>query len=376
MKRQRGYYIHGKCDKNSGVYKKIDLQMREYSKEFCIKRLEIQYKSGGVIKKIFRRLPFTPIGYDYNRVFKQIKSPDFIYVRRIVADKGYVNFFKKVRKYYPECKIIIEIFTYPYDQDDANNIKSKMILRKEKYNRRHLKKYVDRFVTYSKDDTIFGVKTIVTRNGFDVANTKLMPIIENKNTNDINLISVAKHKIHHGYDRLLVGLGEYYRNGGNRNIYYHLVGDGYETIMNDYKRIIDEYELEGRVVLYGYKTGDELDKIYQKADLAVASLGLYRIGLQSASLLKIGEYMAKGIPIITASSIDIHEDFDNKYVCKFSNDDTYIDIKRIIEFFDLLYMKHSKSQVSNNIRRYAFEFFDIGITLKPIIEYIRSDFQS
>lgn len=57
------------------------------------------------------------------------------------------------------------------------------------------------------------------------------------------------HKIHHGYDRLLVGLGEYYRNGGNRNIYYYIVGDGYETVMNEYKCIIAEYELGDRVFM-------------------------------------------------------------------------------------------------------------------------------
>lgn len=125
--------------------------------------------------------------------------------------------------------------------------------------------------------------------------------------------------------------------------------------------------------LCGYKTGDELDCLYQKVDIAVASLGLYRVGLQSVSMLKTGEYMAKGLPIITASDIDILEDFDYPYNCKFSNDDTYIDITQMIRFYDSLYKKYSKSQLANNIREYAFDLFDIGITLKPIIEYIRSE---
>ena len=39
-------------------------------------------------------------------------------MRRAVADRKYLQFWKKIKERFPQCKIIVEIFTYPYDKDE------------------------------------------------------------------------------------------------------------------------------------------------------------------------------------------------------------------------------------------------------------------
>jgi len=50
--------------------------------------------------------------------------------------------------------------------------------------------------------------------------------------------------------------------------------------------------------LYGYLTGDALEKVMRNADAAIGSLSLHRIGINEGSTLKILDYVAHGIPCI------------------------------------------------------------------------------
>lgn len=72
-------------------------------------------------------------------------------------------------------KIILEIPTYPYDGEKINHtgIKKKKYWIEKKY-RKSLYKYVDRVVTFSEDDEIFGIKTIKISNGIDLETISLI----------------------------------------------------------------------------------------------------------------------------------------------------------------------------------------------------------
>jgi len=49
---------------------------------------------------------------------------------------------------------------------------------------------------------------------------------------------------------------------------------------------------------HGYLSGNQYVKVMEKADVALGPMGLFRIGVQERSTLKMNEYLAFGIPVI------------------------------------------------------------------------------
>ena len=224
---KKGYYIHFEGRYSIGVSKKIDMQMEEFAKHYEMKELEIRTKNRTLFQRILGLFPTASITRDYEQRLRELENPSFIYVRRTVADRAYVRFWKKVKEKYPTCKLIIEIFTYPYDKDDFAKWNAWPFYIKEIIYRRELKKYVDRFVTYSADREIFGVPTIRTTNGVQVENIEL--VRGEYQENKITLIGVAYMQRHHGYERIIEGLRSYYQSQDHKyTVELLLVGDGSE----------------------------------------------------------------------------------------------------------------------------------------------------
>jgi hypothetical protein len=77
-------------------------------------------------------------------------------------------------------------------------------------------------------------------------------------------------------------------------------------------------------------TGGDLDKAFAIADIGVSSLGLYRIGLNEASVLKTREYMSRGLCVIgVGSDPDLPPDSPYRFVVP--NDDSIEPIAEIIK---------------------------------------------
>jgi glycosyltransferase involved in cell wall biosynthesis len=185
---------------------------------------------------------------------------------------------------------------------------------------------------------------------------------------DINVIAVAVFSFWHGYDRFLRGMGQYYAAGGKRNILLHMVGDG--VSMNEYKEIVEKYEIEDKVIFYGQKSGKELDKIYNISNIALECLGSHRKGISISSSLKSREYGAKGLPIITSNKIDYIPD-DYKYQLRVPDDESTINMEQVIYFFDRIYQTEGDfEEVNKKIREFAEKNCDISITMRPVVEYI------
>lgn len=369
-----GYYIYFGTN-SSGVLQKIGMQIDKLKNVADVKLIKAEAPQRNLIKKIAARMPWNSLGYDYNAVLSQIENPDFIYVRRTAADKAYVDFFAVIKKKYSSCKIIVEIFTYPYYKDEfnrniAHRIESFPFWIKEKHYRKYLHMYVDRFVTYSNDAEIYGIPTIQTANGINVDEITRVKRDNSSDDSTINLVSVAHMQVHHGYERLIEGIRNYYRGNGTKNILYHVVGDGSELIR--YKQLVDKYELSDHVIFYGRKSGKELEEIYNKADIAVASLGLYKYGIDIISTLKTCEYFAKGLPVITGCKISLVKGELPPFVCEFSNDDSPINVSKVVEFYDTTVNCAAQNDIIKQIRAYAKESFDMEVVMKPIIDYIRS----
>lgn len=174
---------------------------------------------------------------------------------------------------------------------------------------------------------------------------------------------------HHGYERIIEGLNDYYQRKNQKYVIrLLLVGNGPEK--ERYLELVKKYHLEKYVEFYTTISGKELDEIYDKSDIALASFGMYKLGFYGKlGALKTREYLSKGMPVITGCAIDVIKD-DYPYAKLFSNDNKVVDMAEVIEFYEKIKKGKSKQAVAESIRNYAHNNVSIESAMRPIIDYI------
>lgn len=366
---KKGYYIHFQGRESIGVSRKIDMQIEELRKFYDVQEIEVGTPHRPLLKRVLGLFPTASIARNYGEAFARLDNPDFLYVRRTVADRAYVSFWKKVKERYPDCKIIVELFTYPYDKDDFGKWNAWPFYLKELLYRPKLKKYVDRFVTYTEDDEIFGIPTIHSLNGINV--DSIPQIAGQFRDGQINIIGVAFMQRHHGYERIIEGLNEYYskQDPPRYRVELRLVGDGPEKPL--YQELVRKYQLGEYVHFYPTMTGGELDELYNTSDIALVSFGMYKLGFYGLlGALKSRECLAKGMPLITGCPIDVIPE-DYPYAKVFPNDESTVKTEEIIAFYERLRsMTASRKELSDIIRKFAVEHVSMEAVMKPIVTYI------
>ncbi len=278
----------------------------------------------GIVAKLKKR-------FDYSSIIDYVKSNhiDFIYMRSDHnANPFSINFIKAVKRF--GTKIVMEIPTYPYDQEYVV-WRMKMELFVDKLFRHQLAMALDGIVTFSDADFIFGKPTIKISNGIDFDSIPLKEHL-NDTSKELHLIGLAEIHFWHGFDRLVRGLAQYYQSNPTYKVYFHVVGYFYSKGgREEFTRLIESYNLQSYVILYGARQGKELDELFDKADFAIGSLGRHRCGITSIKTLKNREYAARGFSFIYSES---DSDFDNRpYVLKASADESPININSIITFY-------------------------------------------
>ena len=285
---------------------------------------------------------------EFNSVYKYCiqHGIQFVYARCFQnANPWLISFFKKLKK--AGIHAVTEIPTYPYDDEFRTFFfKQRMELKIDQMFREKLYSYMDAMVTFSDAEKIFGQRTIRISNGVDFDSIPLHKLIEERRSIEapLHLIGVAEVHIWHGYDRLIAGIGEYYKNGGKRDVYFHIVGgvhphERYKA--NDYhpgmQAIIDKYGIQDRIIFHGTMFGKELDDVFNQCQFAIGSLARHRSGITVIKTLKNREYATRGIPFIYSEQ---DSDFDDKpYVIKASADESPINVQQIIDFIGRFDMK-------------------------------------
>lgn len=286
----------------------------------------------GMVAGLRQRIDFDCI-YDYCKS----NGIQFVYARCFQnASPFLIRFFKRIRKL--GIKSVTEIPTYPYDQEfETFSRQERLGLKIDQLFRHQLYRQQSAVVTFSDAEQIFGQRTIRISNGVDFDS---IPLHQFKPVDDaIHLIGVAEVHLWHGYDRLIAGMGEYYKKTQlPRKIIFHIVGgiDPYDLYgEGDYKGIqtrIDEYELKENVVFHGQLFGEELDKIFNQCCFAIGSLARHRSGITHIKTLKNREYATRGIPFIYS---EIDSDFEDKpYIVKALPDESPIDVQQMVDFID------------------------------------------
>lgn len=261
---------------------------------------------------------------------------EFVYIRSFNnANPMTIRLVKKLKS--AGMKVVMEIPTYPYDKEyDGASWRVKANLYIDKLFRKQLAKQVDKIVTFSDANTIFGQNTIRISNGIDFNQIPIQQKTPRK-LNEIHLLGVAEVHYWHGFDRLIEGLGKYYQQEREVKVFFHIVGGVANGEMHGnekspgFKPFIDKYQISEYIYFHGQMYGKELDKIFNECDFAIGSLGRHRTGIDKIKTLKNREYASRGIPFIYSET---DEDFDTMpYVLKAPADETPINIEKLLSFY-------------------------------------------
>ena len=156
----------------------------------------------------------------------------------------------------------------------------------------------------------------------------------------------------HGFDRLIKGLANYYKESPDYKVYFHMVGEFFgEKERNEILPLLQEQSLGKYVILHGAQHGEELDRLFEQADMAIGSLARHRSGITHIKTLKNREYAARGLSFIYSET---DSDFENKsYILKIPADETAIDIHKIIDFFKQQTL--TPQEIRNSIRSLSWK---------------------
>jgi glycosyltransferase involved in cell wall biosynthesis len=274
------------------------------------------------------------------------------------------KYLSRLKREQPWCRVVVDMPTFPYDGEDTHWTK-RMAALKDRYNRGRIARNIDRIVTNSMHDSIWGIETICVPNGFDV---DAVPMVRPTKPvgKEIALIGVGNWMPYHALERVIDGMRDYYAQEGKRPVILHVVGSG--ESLGVYRRHVKRAGLEDRVVFHGLLTGTELDKVYEMADIGVSSLGYHRIGVQLASTLKSREYLARGLPVITATPIDVLPP-DFPYCHSVPDTADPVDLNQLIAFHDSVYSK-GRGAVVSGVRDFARATIDMRAVMQPVIDYV------
>lgn len=332
---------------HSGISKKINSQIEALTQngvdtELCYISIDKNGRQRRVCGKNviddFGNGAFAKISkwFRFSNLTKYILTDNFdmIYIRSFYnVNPSMLKMLNKLHN--AGIKIVMEYPTYPYDIETKNQpFNYFIIFLLNRIFRKQLYKYVDRIVTFTDLEEIEGIKTIQMSNGVDFSTLPLKRKKEKSNT--INLIAVAEIHYWHGLDRVIKGLGEYYNKEKpiSTEVNLTIIGDGDRKLIDLLIKLVINLKLKNHVKFVGYKSGEELDTLFEEADFGIASLARHRSGISKIKTLKNREYAARGLPFIYS---EYDEDFDDMpYIIKAPPDESPIVIESIVDFYKTL----------------------------------------
>jgi glycosyltransferase involved in cell wall biosynthesis len=213
-----------------------------------------------------------------------------------------------------------------------------------------------RIVQYAPESAWFRIgnakRTVEIGNGIDVDAIEPRASAPAWPAPALHIIAVASVAKWHGYDRLLHAVKAFVdRSNHPFDIHVTIVGDG--PSLPSLRELSASLGLQNQVTFAGIVTGPALRELYSRSHVAVGSLGLHRIGLTHASVLKAREYCAIGIPFI-ASGDDPDFPSSVPFRALVSGSEDTRDVSDAIEALarELPTMDHSRQ------RQYAIDHLD------------------
>jgi glycosyltransferase involved in cell wall biosynthesis len=303
---------------------------------------------------------------DLRHCINSLDDQDILYIRSGVLPLPVypINFFKRFRL----CKIVSEHQTI--EIDGALQGKRYLDYLNEVAFGRFIREQFDGVVGVTDEIKRHQIRRVKNRsipnlimgNGFDVQSVVMREVPQYCGDN-LQILCVASIGRWHGFDRLLRGLAAY---SGRPKVILHIAGDGAER--PHLQKLAGDLGITDRVVFHGFTTGKALDVLFDQCHIAVGSLGLHRIGLKEASILKAREYCARGIPFIYGiSDPDFPPDFP--YILHLPADESPIDIEQVLAFAREICADLGHPE---KMRRYAEEHLDWSVKMKSLKGFLET----
>lgn len=281
----------------------------------------------------------------YLAVLKVVREErfDLCYIRSIPTTPLYLMMVKRIKA--TGCKIMVEIPTYP----KTGELHSDKFYRKAVRNLLDLleKKTIKYITLYlllgEKADNYIGCPAINIENGADIEcfNKKKW-----KSDKSFHMVFIGKVARWHGVDRVIRGLAQYYKDNPDELVYFHIIGNDADGTLKQCRNLVADYNLGDYVLFEGPKYGSDADAYFDISDIAIASLGDHRRKINNISLLKIKEYMARGIPFVYSMDDNmLKENYD--FCIKIPKDDSIVNIHEIVAFSRTI----DKSNVTDRMRK-------------------------
>lgn len=352
----------------SGIDRKIISQIETLNQAGLNCKSLVAVRPSSAALKGLASLPLFPdfIHWPYNA---ELASASYLYIRRpVFSTKGFISFLELFRRCNPDALVLLELPTFPYDAE-YDRPELYFALRKDRKYRQYWKKYIDRVVELTGLPEVFGIETVHIINGIDLRRCAVRrPSF--KSDKPLEIIFPASFAAYQGCDLLIGGLADYYDKGGIRDIIIHLAGDGPEIPV--VRKLVERRNLKDHVVFHGMLTLSELNVLYDRCTLGVASLGMHRRGSNVMSgAIKTREYLAKGLPFFYAGLIDVFERNPVDFCLRFESREVPVDIRRVVEFHDRLYECESETSLIKRIRRYAEENVSMEAAMSSVIDIIK-----
>ena len=297
---------------------------------------------------------------------EEYSEVDFIYFRKsTIIDWRFIKFFERIHNNGKRPTIFMEIPTYPYEGEFGKGYKDRLSLVLDHFFRKRLAQCIDRIVVTGANvgDSLWGVKAINIVNGIDFTTVKQRNYVEHGEV--INISCIAKFSPWHGYERLILGLAEYYKDTPTQEVNLLMVGEGDERAM--YENLVLENGLSEHVKFLGRLTGSRLDDIYNVTDIGACSFGRYKSGIDVIGDLKSREFMAKVIPMICGCEIDVLRGKNYKYALFFENSEGIVNISSIVEWYNGLKVDDDERVLTDRIRSISESWIDYGVTFNQVI---------
>ncbi len=344
--------IIGQIESMERMFGRIYYTCYSYPRAFLMDRDQVLEESPAITAK-----DYVKVMINWMQKYNVTKT----YIRYAISNKWFIDLLKYQNVH--KIKTVLEIATYPYDSEMSEGI----LKTQDVCYRQEIYQYINMITTYSNDKEIWGIPSIRLLNGINIE--KIAVSKKKKEKREIIFIAVSSMQFWHGYERFLEGMYIYYKNGGNYDLKLKLIGSGLEEKI--YKELVDKYNLKNHVEFLGLIASNEskkLDEQFDMSDIAVGSLGMYKMALEEGSPIKGAEYCARGIPFICGYR-DLRFPSDWEFVLNVSNSSMPIDMNEVILFYENI---TSKQDYRIYMRNYAEQHLTWDSIMKPVIEYFES----
>ncbi len=182
-------------------------------------------------------------------------------------------------------------------------------------------------------------------------------------TNELRMVflkGASTSAVFNGLDRIIRSIANY---KGQIEIKLFVLGHQ----LQEEQKMVEAFGIKKNVILFPSKNGEDLNNFLKDIHIGIATLGLYRKGLNQTTTIKVREYIAQGLPFIYAyTDPDLNEE-SKEFALEFLNDDSYIDVGKVIEFAKKAL---EDEELPQKMRKYAKEHLDYDIKMKTLYDYL------